>query len=402
MSDVLDAAEQGDGDGDGETQSSRSRKTVGKSAPSGSALDKILTVSRAVDADAAAWVENRLGYADSVDQQVRDLEAEIEKVRSAFAPVPPPTVGTDRVEACGLDLPKVSDNAGNVTDKGFDPSIWRSRISVNGQSCWVTPGDMASAIEQDHNVLLVGPPSVGKTALVKWLAEASGWPFIRVNMTRDTTLDDLVGGYEAVSGSTEWVDGPLLCAMRIGAILLVDEIDHAPGEVTSVLHPPLERGDRRLTVAAHGGEEVIAADTFRIVATANTAGYGDDSGRHGAARVQDTALLSRFSVTMVVDWPTHEDEARMLMRRTGVNEDFAKSAVAVANASREAADNGTLFAPLGLRHTMAWCELRSAGWPVAKAFAVTIVAQAPNEDREALVEIAQRFLDVDFGDEDDA
>lgn len=67
-----------------------------------------------------------------------------------------------------------------------------------------------------------------------------------------------------------------MLSMRLGAILLVDEISLADDSVLERLNSVLEPS-RSLVLAEKGGEieHITAADPFRLVATMNPAGdYG--------------------------------------------------------------------------------------------------------------------------------
>ncbi|CAM9204860.1 unnamed protein product, partial [Laminaria digitata] len=79
-------------------------------------------------------------------------------------------------------------------------------------------------------------------------------------------------------GLFEWVDGPLVTAMRKGEMILLDELSLAEDAVLERLNSVLEPG-RSITLAERGGqsdagghgasETVVAAPGFRVMATMN-------------------------------------------------------------------------------------------------------------------------------------
>ena len=80
----------------------------------------------------------------------------------------------------------------------------------------------------------------------------------------------------------EWCDGPLVLAMQEGAMFLIDEISLADDSVLERLNSVLEP-ERTLLLAEKAGgdgqrnevEEVVAQESFRLVATMNPGGdYG--------------------------------------------------------------------------------------------------------------------------------
>ena len=78
----------------------------------------------------------------------------------------------------------------------------------------------------------------------------------------------------------EWCDGPLVLAMKEGAMFLVDEISLADDSVlerlNSVLEPErtllLAEKGASISASGHDVDVIIAKDTFRVIATMNPGG----------------------------------------------------------------------------------------------------------------------------------
>ncbi|CAM9165037.1 unnamed protein product [Ectocarpus sp. 4 AP-2014] len=110
-------------------------------------------------------------------------------------------------------------------------------------------------------------------------------------------------------GLFEWVDGPLVTAMRKGELILLDELSLAEDAVLERLNSVLEPG-RSITLAEKGGEgsvggqgaaeTVVAAAGFRVMATMNP---GGDFGK----RELSPALRSRFTEVWVPALSDRED-----------------------------------------------------------------------------------------------
>ena len=80
-------------------------------------------------------------------------------------------------------------------------------------------------------VFISGHSGNGKTFMVEQVCAKVKRPMIRVQMSRETDEDDLIGGFRLIEGETKFMKGPVLRAMEIGAVLLIDEADRAdPGK----------------------------------------------------------------------------------------------------------------------------------------------------------------------------
>jgi cobaltochelatase CobS len=180
--------------------------------------------------------------------------------------------------------------------------------------------------------------------------------------------------------------------MKEGHLLILDEVDHMPAECSSVMHSVMEPGGK-LVLTSKGGEVISPHPNFRVVGTANTAGFGDDTGLHPNAQVQDFAFLSRFDCVFRVSWMGAADERDLLVKATGVRKADAELIVRIASDTRRAMENGDLMYPVTLRQTLAWAQT-SQVCELSTGFALAVLNKLPDHDVAAVAEIAQRH----FGD----
>jgi midasin len=100
------------------------------------------------------------------------------------------------------------------------------------------------ALSLSKPVLLEGSPGVGKTSLVAALAAASGHALVRINLSEQSDMMDLLGADLPAAGGDAaefaWADGPLLSALRSGAWVLLDELNLAPQAVLEGLNALLD------------------------------------------------------------------------------------------------------------------------------------------------------------------
>lgn len=113
-----------------------------------------------------------------------------------------------------------------------------------------------------YRILLFGPPRTGKSSIGRELFDKHE----RVTVHRQLPVEDLLGGYALVGGSTVWQDGPAIRAMRQGICLVLDEVDQISAETRCILHALMD-DPAGITLAS--GERVDAAPGFCVIATTN-------------------------------------------------------------------------------------------------------------------------------------
>jgi MoxR-like ATPase len=128
-----------------------------------------------------------------------------------------------------------------------------------------------------HPLLLEGPPGIGKTAVVEAVAKLMGIECERINLSGNTTLDQLIGSIvpSSVGGQRvfSWHDGKLVQALRSRQWILFDEINLAPPEVLEGLSFLLDRRNVshfRVPLT----DELIDLSESRVFATMNPISTG--------------------------------------------------------------------------------------------------------------------------------
>ena len=162
-------------------------------------------------------------------------------------------------------------------------------------------------------VFITGLSGNGKTMMVEQVCARLKRECYRINITVETDEDDLIGSNTLVDGNIVFREGPVLKAMRKGAVLLVDEIDLASNKILC-LQPVLE-GKGILNKKT--GEYVKPVPGFTIIATANTKGKGSDDGRFIGTNILNEAFLERFSITMEQEYPSNAVERKILTKEFG-------------------------------------------------------------------------------------
>ena len=164
-----------------------------------------------------------------------------------------------------------------------------------------------------YPMFITGLSGNGKTLMVKEVCAKQKREYVRANITVETDEDDLIGGFRLLNGETVWHDGPVVTAMKRGAVLLLDEIDLASNKIMA-LQPVLEGSSIYLKKI---GKWVHPTPGFNVIATANTKGQGSDDGRFIGTNVLNEAFLERFPVTIEQSYPTNSMEKKILNNELG-------------------------------------------------------------------------------------
>ena len=169
--------------------------------------------------------------------------------------------------------------------------------------------------ETFYPMFITGLSGNGKTLMVQETCARLKREYVRANITIETDEDDLIGGFRLLNGETVWHDGPVITAMKRGAVLLLDEIDLASNKIMC-LQPILEGSSIYIKKI---GKWVHPKQGFTVIATANTKGQGSDDGRFIGTNVLNEAFLERFPITLDQSYPTVKMEEKILTN------EFAKS-----------------------------------------------------------------------------
>ena len=191
-------------------------------------------------------------------------------------------------------------------------------------------------------VFVTGLSGNGKTLMVEQVCAQLKRELFRVNITIETDEDDLMGGHTLQGGDIMFREGPVIKAMRKGAVLLLDEVDLGSNKLMCLQSVLEGKG----YLIKKTGEWVTPAPGFTILATANTKGQGSDDGKFIGTQIMNEAMLERFAITMQQEYPPVKTEKSILskeMELTGaVDEDFVEKLVDWADIIRKSYYEGAI------------------------------------------------------------
>jgi MoxR-like ATPase len=130
---------------------------------------------------------------------------------------------------------------------------------------------LLSAVAAGRDLVLEGPPGTSKTTLLRAITAEWGIPLMFVEGNADLTPAKLIGHHNPARvlredySADNFVDGPLVEAMRRGGFLYIEEFNRAPEDTVNTLLTAM--AERQLAVPRVG--TVTAAPTFRVVASMN-------------------------------------------------------------------------------------------------------------------------------------
>ena len=229
---------------------------------------------------------------------------------------------------------------------------------------------MVRNVLRGENTLLIGPTGCGKTEIMKHLANA---------MERELHIQDMGTVQDAQSallgvhtlnkdGVSEFKHAPFVSHIQSGGIVLLDELSRAPLAANNILFPCLDNRRYLPVDVAHDekDQKIMVNDATVFIATAN---IGNE---YSGTNALDRALLDRF-FPIETQYPQENDEIKVLITRTGIEENEAKAIVKVANEVRKQYRDQELSSSISVRHTLQTAGLVVDGFDLTNALQAVVM-----------------------------
>ncbi|MGE8215790.1 ATPase family [compost metagenome] len=201
--------------------------------------------------------------------------------------LPPPLSSPDPAPAPAIAGPSLVDRVDEVREAVGRAFIGQPEVL----------DQILIALLAGGHVLIEGVPGLGKTLLVRALAQALELEYGRVQFTPDLMPSDVSGHavYDPKSESFKIRRGPVFTNL-----LLADEINRAPAKTQSALLEVMQEG--QVTIE---GKAFALTPPFLALATQNPV---EQEGTYPLPEAQ----LDRFLLKVLIDYPQLEDEKRMV------------------------------------------------------------------------------------------
>ncbi len=199
--------------------------------------------------------------------------------------------GSDR-EYPVRSIPRYDANKLDPEGKTLIPDLGGSFYN-NAQQSGLIRSFSEDLVLLNEHLLLMGSQGTGKNKIIDRTLELLGRPREYIQMNRDSTVAGLLQQIALEKGQIHYYDSPLVRAVKLGRILVVDEADKCSTAVSAVFKSLAERGElslpdgRRIRPAqvgerAHAAQnsesttdsgDILVHPDFRLVLLSNRPGW---------------------------------------------------------------------------------------------------------------------------------
>ncbi len=254
----------------------------------------------------------------------------------------------------------------------------------------------------NSRVLVQGMHGTGKSTHIEQVAARLNWPCMRINFDSQITRLDLVGKdvikLKNDKQITEFKEGIIPFALRNGIALVLDEYDAIKTDVSFVIHRLLEEEGKFALLEEN--EIITPNKSFRLFATSNTLGAGDDLGIYHGTNLINQAQMDRWNIVASLNYLDEKHEVEILLKKlpflnSKLHQQTAKMMVQLANLTRESFKNGDISNLISLRTLISWGKNIKIFSSVKNAFVLSFYNKIIDEEKLVIREFYQRV----FGEE---
>jgi cobaltochelatase CobS len=251
---------------------------------------------------------------------------------------------------------------------------------------------LLQGLEMKIPTYLWGHAGTGKTTIYEQIAARTGRPMLRVQHTANMEEEHVIGGWRLRDGKTVFDLGPLPMAMKNGWLYMADEYDFARPEVSSLYQAVLEGKPLIIKEADEANRVIRPHPAFRIVATGNTNGQGDETGLYNGTTMQNAANYERFGIVEKMPYMDAAIEARLVSQQADIPLDDAKRLVDFAGRVRNEFESSKLSNPISPRSLIYAGRIGLVRGSYMVGLEKAYINRLGSVDREAASQLAARVF----------
>ena len=250
-----------------------------------------------------------------------------------------------------------------------------------------------------HNlkILIHGMHGSGKSSHIEQIAARLNWPTFRINLDGYITRSDLIGRDTIVIKDgmqiTEFKEGVLPWALRQPMALILDEYDAGRPELMFILQRLLENNGK--FTLADNNEVIIPHPQFRLFATANTLGNGDNLGLYSGTQLINQAQLDRWQMVVNLNYLEPEAELDIIISQAPFMKNdlvLTKQMVQMANLTRNGFKLANISCLMSPRTLINWANNYHYVNDLELAFKLSFLNKCNDTEKPLIVEYYQRVF----------
>ena len=255
----------------------------------------------------------------------------------------------------------------------------------------------------NRRVLLTGLHGTGKSTHIEQVAARLNWPCVRINLDSHISRIDLIGKDTIVLKNgkqiTEFQEGILPWAFQNPVALVFDEYDAGRPDVMFIIQRILETNGKFTLL--DDNKIIDPHPAFRLFATANTIGLGDDMGIYHGTNQINQGQIDRWNIVTVLNYLSPENELKVVLGKLEELKEKKyiekiKLMIALAGLVRKGFVQGDLTSVLSPRTIINWADNYKIFEDLIFSFKLTFLNKCDENDKSIIAEYFQRVFDIDL------
>ena len=254
----------------------------------------------------------------------------------------------------------------------------------------------------NKRVLVQGLHGTGKSSHIEQIAARLNWPCLRINLDGHISRFDLLGKDAIILKEekqiTTFKQGLLPWSIENPVALVFDEYDAGRPDVMFVIQRLLE-SDGKLTLLDQNSV-LKPNENFRIFATCNTLGSGDETGLYYGTQNLNQGQLDRWNIFTTLNFLKPEVEEEIIKKKikkiSKKKKEQIKLIVRLANLIRDAFRSSDISIIMSPRTSIIWAQNIEIFDDVDTAFKLTFFNRCDESDKKVIGEFYQRCFGRDL------